>query len=165
MGDPYEACHKSYWNAIETCSPYRRPVRPPPRHFGGNVSQPFFHRYATVSTYWQFNSALPYTVTTGVDSNGDGIYNVRPGGSGRNGARGFAQFNQGAFVAWQIPKGVAPPGTPPVRRMQVWIQADNIWNRVNRAAIIRGVLTSPDFGQAIAAGQPRRLYFGVSATV
>jgi hypothetical protein len=48
--------------------------------------------------------------------------------------------------------------------MQIWIQADNIWNRVNRT-VISGVLTSPYFGQAIAASQPRRLYFGISATL
>jgi hypothetical protein len=48
--------------------------------------------------------------------------------------------------------------------MQIWMQADNIWNRVNRTTI-SGVLTSPYFGQAIAASQPRRLYFGVSTTV
>lgn len=135
------------------------------RHrFGGNVSQPLFHRHFSMSTYWQFSSALPYTVTTGVDSNRDGIFNERPAGFDRNGSRGFAQFNQGMFVAWQIPKGVAPPGTAPARRMQIWIQADNIWNHVNRTAI-SGVLTSPYFGQAIAASQPRRLYFGVSATL
>jgi hypothetical protein len=135
------------------------------RHrFGGNVSQPFFHRHFSASTYWQFSSALPYTVTTGVDSNGDGLFNERPAGSGRNEARGFPKFNQGTFVAWQIPKGVAPPGTAPVRREQIWMQADNIWNRVNRTAI-GGVVTSPYFGHAIAASQPRRLYFGVSATV
>jgi hypothetical protein len=135
------------------------------RHrFSGNISQPFLDRHFSASTYWQFSTALPYTVTTGIDSNGDGIFNERPVGVGRNGARGFAQFNQGGYVAWQIPKGVAPPGTAPARRMQVWVQADNIWNRVNRTAI-SGVLTSPYFGQAIAAGQSRRLYFGISATM
>jgi hypothetical protein len=132
--------------------------------FGGNFSQPLFKRRVALSTYWQFASALPYTVTTGVDSNGDGIFNERPDGFTRNGARAFAQFYQGAHVGWNLPKGVAPPGTPPKYRMQIWIEADNLFNRVNRTAI-SGVLTSPYFGQAIAASQPRRLYFGVSATL
>jgi hypothetical protein len=123
-----------------------------------------FNRRITASTYWQFNSALPYTVTTGVDSNGDGIFNERPSDIGRNGSRGFSQFYQGAHVGWNIPKGVAPPGTPSKYRMQIWIEGDNLWNRVNRT-VISGVLTSPYFGQAIAASQPRRLYFGVSTTL
>jgi hypothetical protein len=135
------------------------------RHrISGQLSQPFFGRRITASTYWQFNSALPYTVTTGVDSNQDGIFNERPDGVGRNASRGFAQFYQGAHVGWNIPKGVAPPGTPAKYRVQIWIEGDNLWNRVNRTAI-SGVLTSPYFGQAIAASQPRRLYFGVSTTL
>jgi len=48
--------------------------------------------------------------------------------------------------------------------VQIWVEADNLWNRVNRT-VISGVVTSPYFGQAIAASQPRRLYFGVSATL
>jgi len=59
---------------------------------------------------------------------------------------------------------VAPPETPPKYRMQIWIEADNLWNRVNRT-VTSGVLTSPYFGQAIAASQPRRLYFGISTTL
>jgi hypothetical protein len=135
------------------------------RHrIGGNFSQPLFRRRIALATYWQFSSASPYTVTTGVDSNRDGIFNERPDGFGRNGARGFAQFYQGAHVGWNLPRGVAPPGTPPARRLQIWIEADNLWNRVNRT-VISGVITSPYFGQAIAASQPRRLYFGVSASL
>jgi hypothetical protein len=135
------------------------------RHrISGNFSRPFWGRRISAQTYWQFNSALPYTVTTGVDSNGDGIFNERPIGVGRNASRGYAQFYQGAHVGWNLPKGVAPPGTAPKRRLQIWIEGDNLWNRVNRTAI-SGVLTSPYFGQAIAASQPRRLYFGVSTTL
>ena len=135
------------------------------RHrISGNFSTPLWHRRITAQTYWNFNTATPYTVTTGVDSNGDGIFNERPFGVGRNESRGFAQFYQGAHVGWNFPKGVAPPGTQPKYRMQIWIEGDNLWNRVNRTAI-SSVLTSPYFGQAIAASQPRRLYFGISTTL
>jgi hypothetical protein len=135
------------------------------RHrISGTFSYPLFGRRLAASTYWQFSSALPYTVTTGVDSNGDGIFNERPDGVGRNASRGFAQFYQGAHIGWNIPKGVAPPGVQAKYRMQIWIEGDNLWNRVNRN-MISGVLTSPYFGQAIAASQPRRLYFGVSTTL
>jgi len=135
------------------------------RHrLGGNFSQPFFRRRISASTYWQFSSATPYTVTTGIDANGDGIFNERPAGFARNGSRGFAQFYQGAHIGWNFPKGVAPPEKQPKRRMQIWIEADNLWNRVNRT-VVSGVQTSPYFGQAIAASQPRRLYFGISTTL
>jgi hypothetical protein len=135
------------------------------RHrISGNYSQLFFGRRINAQTYWQFSSALPYTVTTGTDSNHDGVFNERPDGVGRNASRGFSQFYQGAHVGWNIPKGVTPPGTPGKYRVQIWIEGDNLWNRVNRT-VISGVLTSPYFGQAIAASQPRRLYFGVSTTL
>jgi hypothetical protein len=135
------------------------------RHrISGNFSRPFWHRRIAAQTYWQFNSALPYTVTTGVDSNSDGVFNERPAGVGRNASRGFAQFYQGAHIGWNLPKGVAPPGTQAKYRLQIWVEGDNLWNRVNRT-VISGVITSPYFGQAIAASQPRRLYFGVSATL
>ena len=135
------------------------------RHrISGNFATPLWHRRITAQTYWQFNSATPYTVTTGVDSNGDGIFNERPLGGTRNGSRGFAQFYQGAHIGWLLPKGVAPPGMQPKHRLQIWVEGDNLWNRVNRINV-SGVLTSPYFGQAIAASQPRRLYFGISATL
>jgi hypothetical protein len=135
------------------------------RHrLGGNASQMLAHRHLNVSTFWQYSSALPYTITTGVDSNGDGIFNERPPGVGRNSGRGFAQFNQGVFAGWQWPKSPAPPGTQPARRIMLLVQANNVWNRVNRTAV-SGVLTSPYFGQAIAAGQPRRLYVGFTAAL
>lgn len=41
----------------------------------------------------QGSSALPYTVTTGRDDNGDTVFNDRPAGVGRNSARGAAQWN------------------------------------------------------------------------
>ena len=84
------------------------------RHrLSGNFSTPFWHRRIQAVTCWQFSSALPYTVTTGVDTNGDGIFNERPAGVGRNESRGFAQFYQGAHVGWNLPKAVAPPGMQP----------------------------------------------------
>jgi len=40
----------------------------------------------------------------------------------------------------------------------------NVWNRVNRTGV-SGVLTSPYFGQAISASQPRRVYVGVTTGI
>jgi hypothetical protein len=41
----------------------------------------------------QFSSAPPYTITTGLDDNGDTVFNDRPAGAGRNSARGASQWN------------------------------------------------------------------------
>jgi hypothetical protein len=114
-----------------------------------------------LGTYWQASSAPPYTVTTGVDSNGDGIFNERPAGVGRNAARGFAQFDQGLFIGIQWPRYRFAPDTPPPRRVQLGLSATNVWNRVNRTTV-SGVLGSPFFGQAITASQPRRVYLGLT---
>ena len=41
----------------------------------------------------QYSSAPPYTITTGLDDNGDTVFNDRPAGVGRNSARGASQWN------------------------------------------------------------------------
>jgi hypothetical protein len=41
----------------------------------------------------QGSSAPPYTITTGLDDNGDTVFNDRPAGVGRNSARGASQWN------------------------------------------------------------------------
>ena len=41
----------------------------------------------------QYSSAPPYTITTGVDDNGDSVFNDRPASVGRNSARGASQWN------------------------------------------------------------------------
>jgi hypothetical protein len=41
----------------------------------------------------QYSSAPPYTITTGRDDNGDTVFNDRPAGVSRNGARGADQWN------------------------------------------------------------------------
>jgi hypothetical protein len=41
----------------------------------------------------QFSSAPPYTITTGIDDNGDTVFNDRPAGITRNSERGASQWN------------------------------------------------------------------------
>lgn len=45
-------------------------------------------------------SAAPYTVTTGLDLNGDGEHNERPDGLGRNSARGVSSTNLDVTLTW-----------------------------------------------------------------
>ncbi len=62
----------------------------------------------------QASSAMPYTITTGRDANGDTVFNDRPTGVGRNSARGSAQLNASLRINKSIGLGgaAAGPGGP-----------------------------------------------------
>lgn len=88
----------------------------------GNVPLPFGLRAGMNA---QISSARPYNITTGVDGNGDTVFNDRPEGVGRNSARGAAQmtvdlrltksFNLGGLLPGGpegVPMGSAPPPPP-----------------------------------------------------
>jgi hypothetical protein len=60
----------------------------------------------------QASSALPYTVITGRDSNGDGVTNDRPAGTRRNTGRGAASWNLNARLAKTFTFGPPRPTTP-----------------------------------------------------
>jgi hypothetical protein len=74
----------------------------------------------------QLSSARPYNITTGLDDNGDTVFNDRPDGVGRNSARGAKQMtvdlrltksiNLGGLLAGGpegVPMGTPPPPPPP----------------------------------------------------
>ncbi len=72
----------------------------------------------------QYSSAPPYTITTGVDDNGDTVFNDRPKGVGRNSVRGASQwnasfrmnrsFNLGGLLGdGPVMIGAPPPPPPP----------------------------------------------------
>jgi hypothetical protein len=58
------------------------------------------------------SSASPYTIRTGVDTNGDLLFTDRPDGVGRNTARGAGQWNLNGFFTYsrQFGKPVQMPG-------------------------------------------------------
>jgi Carboxypeptidase regulatory-like domain len=70
----------------------------------------------------QVSSARPYNITTGLDDNGDTVFNDRPAGVGRNAGRGAGQmtvdlrltksFNLGGLLSGG-PEGVPMGGPPP----------------------------------------------------
>jgi hypothetical protein len=62
----------------------------------------------------QYSSALPYTITTGVDNNGDTVFNDRPAGVGRNSVRGAAQWNVNFRVNRSINLGGLLGGDGPI---------------------------------------------------
>lgn len=60
----------------------------------------------------QGSSALPYTITTGFDGNGDTVFNDRPAGVERNSARGAAQWTANIRLNKSIGLGGARTGGP-----------------------------------------------------
>lgn len=77
----------------------------------------------------QYSSAPPYTITTGLDDNGDTVFNDRPFGVARNSARGASQWNVnlrlnrnislGGLLGGDAPVMLGgPPPPPPPANMQ-----------------------------------------------
>ncbi len=130
-------------------------------------------------------SGVPYNITTGRDDNADGVFNDRPAGVSRNAARGAAQWDVGGRMSYAVgfgkPRqaggeggqrtvivgggggGLAPGfggGAADKRyRVEFYVSGQNLLNRANYTGY-SFVLTSPFYGRAIAASQPRKLQVG-----
>ncbi|HWI17611.1 MAG TPA: TonB-dependent receptor [Vicinamibacterales bacterium] len=125
-------------------------------------------------------SASPYTIRTGLDDNGDFIFNDRPLGVSRNTERGSGSFsmNLNLNYNWQFgPPAGGPPGigvfvnggqadvrtfdAPSRYRIGVFLFANNLTNHANYVGY-SGVMTSPFFRQATAVSQTRRVEAGLN---
>ncbi len=106
-------------------------------------------------------SGLPYSLTTGRDDNHDDLAIDRPAGVGRNTLQGpgYAQLDlrwSYNFFLMKSKKEKGPTLTPA-------LDAFNVFNRVNFVGFV-GNLSSPFFGQAVAARPPRRLQLSLRLT-
>ncbi len=134
-----------------------------------------------------FNAAsgTPYSIQTGFDENGDGVFNDRPAGVGRNTERTSGQWTLNGNFAYTfvfgrstvaVPQGIGvnfgPAGAPPVitafaaaapprYRLTVIVQISNITNHANYGGY-SGVLTSPYFEQPTLVFNPRKIDVGFS---
>jgi hypothetical protein len=126
-------------------------------------------------------SAPPYTMLSGRDDNGDGIFNDRPAGVGRNTLRASGQTtvnaNIGYIFAFGHTTGLPPAigvfsggGSTEVRtfdpgsaryRLQISMNAQNLTNARNYVGY-SGTLTSPFFGKPTAVSSMRKIDFGIS---
>jgi len=127
----------------------------------------------------RLQSGTPYNITTGLDNNGDAIFNDRPSGVDRNRLRGLLTTQTDFRLSWSIPQfrpngaavfaqrgpggGPRGPGGPgnrgPSRRFEMYLFAQNVFNRVNFSSYV-GVLTSAFFGRPTSAQNARRVEFG-----
>jgi hypothetical protein len=126
------------------------------------------------------SSAPPYTLLTGEDANGDGIFNDRPVGIGRNTLRGSGQLNVNLFAGYNFAFGHSsaprPPGIgvfgsgaaaqvrsvdlgPARYRLQFFVQAQNLTNEANYVGY-SGTLTSSFFGRPTAVSGMRKIDVG-----
>lgn len=107
------------------------------------------------------NSGAPYSITTGRDDNRDSMTLDRPAGIGRNTLQGpgYAQLDLrwSRSIPLQKRKGDKGPA------ITVGVNALNVTNRVNYAGYV-GNLSSPFFGQPVAARPSRRMQFTVQFT-
>lgn len=134
------------------------------------------------TTIFTANSALPYTITTGLDDNGDTNFNDRPLGVERNTERGtwrkqidadlgytFSFINRngkGSNSSFAIvTTSDDSPGAfdfDPEKRFSIrlFVTAKNLLNNTNFTNFV-GVETSPFYRQAISAERSRKIVFGM----
>jgi len=140
-------------------------------------------RNANINFNLNMASASPYTIRTGLDDNGDLIFNDRPDGVGRNSARGGAAFNLNgnfnyAFMFGkrkvQLPPGIMIMGGPgggfnvtqmqidplPRFRLNLFVNAQNLTNHRNYSGF-SGTMTSPFFGRATNVQGMRKIDVGM----
>jgi hypothetical protein len=137
-----------------------------------------------LNVQFQAQSASPYTITSGKDTNGDAVFNDRPAGVGRNTARGAARYDMSMRLSKQVSFGPARtatanalqrgggggggrrggggPATAGAGRfsMEFYAQGYNVLNRVNYQNF-SGNLLSDFFGMPTSASQARRLEVGI----
>jgi hypothetical protein len=127
------------------------------------------------------SSGDAYTLLTGRDDNGDGVFNDRPAGTGRNTLRATGQANVNLFLAYQIAFGrqaTLPPGigvfgggaAATVRtvdqsggryRVQFFIQGQNLTNQSNYLGY-SGTMSSPFFGRPTTVREMRKVDAGIN---
>jgi hypothetical protein len=125
-----------------------------------------------LNAHGRMQSAAPYTITTGIDTNGDGVNTERPPGVGRNSVRGAGSKVLDLTLTWQLdigqramPPGRARPPNAPAQRpsplvhLELFVQSNNVFNAVNFQAF-NGVQSSRFFGQPTSASAPRRFSLG-----
>jgi hypothetical protein len=144
-----------------------------------------------LGVFTQGQSASPYNVITGFDTNRDTVVSDRPDGTGRNSARGSASWNLNARLSKSYgfgPQRQSTGGAPQVRRvggggggrgeggggpmmmmegnntryrLEFYLQAFNLLNRTNLVGY-SGNMRSDYFGQATSAGPARRIELGMN---
>jgi hypothetical protein len=138
-------------------------------------------RSSSFNLNFNASSAPPYTIRSGIDTNGDLVFNDRPSGIGRNSARGSGQWSINGFFTyfWQFGKPVTMPGGINLRseggalaasagqaqsagrfRLSLNINAQNLTNHANYTNYV-GTIASPLFGHPQSVSSTRKFDVGM----
>ena len=157
-----------------------------PRHRAGGSfnTQPI--KNLTVAANLRYQSGAPYNITTGFDTNNDGMFTDRPQGVSRNSARTVSQWDVGMRVSYAIGFGPRPqagggggPQTVMIAiggggapgggfgggandhryRIEFYVSAQNVTNHDNYIGY-SGVITSPFFREPTNVLNPRKIEIG-----
>ena len=129
------------------------------------------------------SSAGAYTELTGGDDNGDGIFNDRPAGVGRNTLRADGTFNLNMLVGYQFAFGQSAPLPPGIGvfgggnaaqvrtfdqgsaryRLGFFVQAFNLANTANFVGY-SGTVLSPFYLKPTASRDMRKIDLGLTLT-
>jgi hypothetical protein len=111
-------------------------------------------RNLTATLAVEGSTGAPYSVTTGVDNNGDLLFNDRPAGLPRNTERLPTQYTWRAGFTYSLRFAEE-------KRLSWTANIMNVTNHNNYTGF-SGVMTSPFFRQATAVQNPRKIDLGMS---
>jgi len=114
-------------------------------------------RFLTFGAALSVYSGKPVTITTGADDNHDGVINDRPPGIGRNTMHGPGTIGLDLNLSHDFPLSSRKKET---RVFSVSLNSFNVLNHPNYVTYI-GTISSPLFGQPVAAQPPRRMQINV----
>ncbi|HEY8998045.1 MAG TPA: hypothetical protein VIM60_09105, partial [Edaphobacter sp.] len=108
----------------------------------------------SLGTALSLYSGLPVNITTGGDNNRDGVTVDRPAGTPRNALHGpsYADLDLNLSRDFYLRRDGKHTGPS----MTLSVNSFNVLNHLNPTTYV-GVITSPFFGQAVAAQPPRRM--------
>ncbi len=105
-------------------------------------------------------SGMPFNVTTGADNNHDGVFTDRPARVPRNSGHGpgYANLDINLSHTFLLGHHANEP-----ENLRVGLSSFDVFNHPNDLSYT-GVITSPFFGQAVAAYPPRRMQISAEFT-
>jgi hypothetical protein len=104
------------------------------------------------------NQGTPWTVLTGTDAYGDGLFNTRPDGVARNTETTPSYVD--LDLRWGHDFAITPDKDEEAPRLGFSAGAFNILNHPNPTGI-DPIETSPEFGQVTSVAPPRRIQLGM----
>jgi hypothetical protein len=110
-----------------------------------------------LTTNFALNNGNPYSITTGTDDNGDGIFNDRPSGVHRLSESGPIYRNVSFNISKAFRVGKTQNGGG--ANLNVFANVNNAFNFVNFGTP-NGVITSPFFRKPTSASNPREIEVG-----